>query len=60
MSKIPILFLVYNRLDCTKKSLNSILKYQPNRIYVSCDGPKNNPLDKKKQIRLEDILKKKL
>ena len=59
MSKIPILFLVYNRLDCTKKSLNSILKYEPNKIYISCDGPKNNPLDKKKTNQVRRYIEKK-
>ena len=48
MFKIPILFLTYNRITCTKKSLSAILKIKPNKIYISSDGPKKNDLDKKK------------
>ncbi len=56
MSKIPILFLAYNRLECTKKSLNSILRYKPNNIYISCDGPKNKGLDKKKTAEVRNFI----
>jgi len=40
MFKIPILLLSYNRYNCTKKSLNAILKIQPQKLYISSDGPK--------------------
>ena len=58
MFKIPILFLTYNRIKCTKKSLSAILKIKPSIIYISNDGPKNNYLDKKKIEKIRNYFKK--
>lgn len=38
----PILFLVFNRLEPTKKVFESIKKAQPPRIYIASDGPRKN------------------
>lgn len=38
----PVLFLVFNRLDCTKQVFESIRKVKPPRLYVSSDGARNN------------------
>ena len=56
MFNIPILFLTYNRPQHTKKSLKSILKIKPKKIYISNDGPKNNDLDKKKVKKVRECL----
>lgn len=39
---IPILFLVFNRPDVTKKVFESIREAQPPRLYVAADGPRKN------------------
>jgi hypothetical protein len=41
-NKQPVLFLVFNRLEKTKQVLESIQEYQPDRIYIASDGPRNN------------------
>ena len=58
MFKIPILFLTYNRIKCTKKSLLAILKIKPSTIYISNDGPKNDDLDRKKIEKIRNFFKK--
>lgn len=40
--KIPILFLVFNRPEETKKVFEQILKINPSNIYVAADGPREN------------------
>ncbi len=36
----PILFIVFNRLETTKKVFNSLRKVRPLKLYVSADGPR--------------------
>ena len=40
--KIPILVLAFNRADHVIESLKSIKEYQPDRLYLACDGPRQN------------------
>ena len=40
--KTPILFLVFNRLDSTKKVFNEIRKIKPKKLFIVADGPRNN------------------
>ena len=48
----PILFLVFNRPDTTKKVFESIKAVKPNRLYISCDGARlDNDMIKKKLKR---------
>lgn len=39
--KTPVIFIIYNRPDLTQKVLESISEYQPDKLYVVADGPKN-------------------
>jgi hypothetical protein len=39
---IPVLFLVFNRLDTTKQVFEAIRKAAPRRLYVASDGPRDN------------------
>lgn len=39
--KTPVLFLIFNRLDCTKRVFQSIRDACPPRIYVASDGPRS-------------------
>jgi hypothetical protein len=41
MSKVPILFLGFNRPEETSKSFECIREYQPERLYIALDGPRN-------------------
>ena len=42
----PVVFLVFNRPDCTARSLAAIRTAQPRRLYVVADGPRaNRPAD---------------
>ena len=59
MNKVPILLLAFNRADHVQQSVSAIREYQPNRIYVECDGPrklKEGDVDAVKETR-EIILK---
>ena len=39
--KVPVLLLVYNRPKKTSRVLESIATYQPRKLYIAGDGPKN-------------------
>ena len=37
----PILFIVFNRLDTTRRVLKEIRKAKPKKLFISADGPRN-------------------
>ena len=52
--KTPVLFLVFNRPDLTQITWQRICDYAPNKIYIACDGPRNEE-DKKDIERLKGL-----
>ena len=38
----PVLFLIFNRLDTTKQVFEAIRQAKPPRLYIACDGPRQN------------------
>jgi hypothetical protein len=58
MFSVPILFLIYNRLDETKLVFENIRNIRPKFLYIAADGPKNSNIDKKKcKLTREYVLK---
>ena len=55
MFKFPILILTYNRPEHLLKLIKQLKKIKPLKIYISCDGPKNN-FDKEKILKIRKIL----
>jgi len=51
----PILFLVFNRLDTTKKVFEEIKKAKPKKLFIASDGPRKNKPGEKKIV--EDLRK---
>jgi len=52
--KSPILLRLFNRLDKTQKCIEAIRKVSPDRIFIVCDGPreeKSDDLDKVNAVR---------
>jgi hypothetical protein len=43
----PILYMVFNRLDKTKKSFEAIKKARPKKLFVAADGPRTKEEKKK-------------
>lgn len=43
--KLPILLMVFNRPELTKKVFEQIKKYKPTRLYVASDGPRKKNID---------------
>ena len=39
---IPILFIIFNRLDTTKQVFDEIRRLQPLKLYIASDGPRKN------------------
>jgi hypothetical protein len=37
---IPILFLIFNRPECTKDTFAAISKTKPQKLYIAADGPR--------------------
>ena len=52
--KTPLLFLVYNRPEITKKVFSRIKKSKPEKLYIAADGPKSNE-DKLNTDKTRDI-----
>jgi len=50
MFDIPILFLVFNRLDTTKQVFEMIRKTTPQKLYIGSDGPRNNRVGEKEVV----------
>lgn len=42
LNKVPVLVLAFNRADHVSKVMMVIRDYQPERIYLACDGPRDN------------------
>ena len=54
---IPVLFLVFNRLNVTKQVFAAIATAKPPRIYIACDGARvNKPGEDKLVKELRDYL----
>jgi hypothetical protein len=51
--KTPVLLISYNRPECTRRVLSAIRTVRPKRLYMACDGWKNEE-DRKKceEVRL--------
>jgi hypothetical protein len=58
-TKLPILIMVFNRPELTKRTFERIKKYKPKKLYIGCDGPRpNNIQDIKLNKEVKDIFKK--
>ncbi len=42
MYKTPILFIVFNRPDVTKRVFDAIRMVKPTKLYIAADGPRSN------------------
>jgi hypothetical protein len=61
MKKTPVLLILFNRTKYTTSIIRKIKKYSPNKIYIHCDGPREDNLsDKKKCKKIRDIIKKEI
>lgn len=45
MYNIPILFILFNRLDTTEQVFEQIRKQKPKYLYIAADGPRKNKED---------------
>lgn len=50
MSKVPILFLIYNRPETTREVFNAITQYRPLELFIASDGPNENRVDDEKRV----------
>ena len=58
---VAILLLLWRRPIHTKKLINAIGKVNPNKIYISCDGPIKNDIKNEKLVKLtRDIVLKEI
>ena len=54
--KTPVLFLIFNRPDTTRRVFQKIREAKPSRLYIACDGPRaHNKHDIKKIKRVKKI-----
>lgn len=44
---VPVLFLIFNRLDTTQQVFEEIRKAKPKKLFVAADGPRNKEEKKK-------------
>ena len=43
--KVPVLVMAFNRPDFVQKTMVPICQYQPDRLYLACDGPRKEKVD---------------
>ncbi|MCX7809908.1 MAG: glycosyl transferase [Leptospiraceae bacterium] len=53
----PILFIVFNRLDTTKRVFEQIRKVKPLKLYITSDGPRNES-EKAKVLQVREFIMK--
>lgn len=41
-TKVPVLVLAFNRADYVAQAMRAIREYQPDRLYLECDGPRKD------------------
>ena len=56
IEKIPVVFIVYNRPELTKITFKKIKIHKPKKLFIICDGPKNNLLDRNKCQKVRSIV----
>lgn len=57
-SDVPVLFLVYNRPELTKMVFNEIKRVRPKKLFINCDGAKNDKVgDDRKVAETRSIVK---
>lgn len=55
----PILFMVFNRPDSTRRVFETIRRQRPEKLYISCDGPRiENDDDRQKIVEVLEICQK--
>jgi len=50
ISKTPILFLVFNRLDTTRRSFEAIRRIRPERLYIGADGAREDIAGEREKV----------
>ncbi|MCM0081367.1 glycosyltransferase family 2 protein [Geomonas sp. Red32] len=50
---VPVLFLVFQRVETTLRVMEAIREARPSRLYVACDGPR--PGDAAQASRVEEV-----
>lgn len=48
--KVPVLVLAFNRADHVSEAMKAIREYQPERLYLACDGPRPNKNGEKEAV----------
>ena len=57
MMPIPVLFIVFNRLDTTKKVFSRIREAQPRQLFIAADGPRpSRPGEEQKCQEVRDYV----
>lgn len=51
MDKIPILVLAFNRADHVSRAMEAIRMYQPERLYLECDGARSHKSGEKEAVK---------
>lgn len=53
--KVPVLFIIFNRLETTKKVFDSIQQYRPSHLYIAADGSR---IERKEENKQCDLVRK--
>ena len=55
MQKLPVLMMVFNRIETTERVFSAVREYAPERLYVSADGPRPDQPDTEKCAAVRKI-----
>lgn len=48
--KLPILILAFNRADHVRQAMKAIKVYQPERLFLECDGPRKHKIGEQEAV----------
>ncbi|MBQ6351858.1 MAG: hypothetical protein IJJ28_01145, partial [Lentisphaeria bacterium] len=51
MSRLPVLLLIFNRPDTTRRVVEALRAYRPERLFIAADGPRPDRPDDAENCR---------
>jgi len=56
MTPVPVLLLVYNRPETTRRAIDHLARVKPKQLFIAADGPKPSREDETKCKQVRAIL----
>ncbi len=51
MNKVPVLVIAFNRPEIVAETMKAVQVYQPDHLYLACDGPREGKIGEKEKVK---------